>query len=220
MLLQPGPILVTPLFLMISSNHMQRTPIIIILTTPHQHHVLHHPTPHNINTPWLIIIHQLNPTRTIKIVFIIILPNFIPTYITTCPCPMLFITPLLTIMLAIFFCQLRNNANPNPWHTTNSCSIKDPTFIQHKGIRENVMQHKSIHGKINKNCNKNMDSPSTTNHPSPPTIPIARHALTLHQNTPSITFGLPDKLYPPSWWPLPGSPWCWRPESIHSWTHY
>ncbi len=31
-------------------------------------------------------------------------------------------------------CQLCNNINLNPLHTTESCPLKDPTFIQHKGI--------------------------------------------------------------------------------------
>jgi len=44
-------------------------------------------------------------------------------------------------------CELCNNQNPNPWHTTHNCPFKDPTFIQNTLIRENVMQHNTLYEK-------------------------------------------------------------------------
>jgi hypothetical protein len=66
-------------------------------------------------------------------------------------------------------CLLCNNQHPNPWHSTDQCPFKDPTYIQNKLIRDNVMQHNTLYGKINKNFIKTSDSPTTitntTQHP-------------------------------------------------------
>ncbi len=99
-------------------------------------------------------------------------------------------------------CQLCNNTNPNPWHTTENCPLKDPTFIIHKGIHENVMQHNSLHGKTNKQYNKNMDLPNNSNKPLPANLPTARQASLDddHPYQPNITFGSsdhPSNLLPP-----------------------
>jgi len=68
-------------------------------------------------------------------------------------------------------CRLCNNQHPNPWHDTNHCPFKDPTFIQNRLIRENVMQHNTLYGKTNKNYTKTMDTPNSTSKPLPATIP-------------------------------------------------
>jgi hypothetical protein len=59
-------------------------------------------------------------------------------------------------------CRLCNNQHPNPWHDTNHCPFKDPTFIQNCLIREKVMQHNTLYGKTNKNYTKTMDTPNST----------------------------------------------------------
>lgn len=95
-------------------------------------------------------------------------------------------------------CRLCNNNNPNPWHTTTTCPLKDPTFILHEGIHENALQHNSLHGKLNKNYKKK-DLPSNNNNALPAIIPAAHNAL-LHDNPcnhPSFTLGSSDQLSPP-----------------------
>ena len=47
-------------------------------------------------------------------------------------------------------CLLCNNQHQNPWHSTENCLFKDPSLIQNKLIRDNVMQHNTLYGKINK----------------------------------------------------------------------
>jgi hypothetical protein len=63
-------------------------------------------------------------------------------------------------------CRLCNNQHPNPWHTTDNCPFKDPTFTQNKLIWENVMQHNSLHGRINKKYSKDTDTSIPSLHPS------------------------------------------------------
>jgi hypothetical protein len=36
-------------------------------------------------------------------------------------------------------CLLCKNQHPNPWHATEQCPFKDPSLIQNKLIRDNVM---------------------------------------------------------------------------------
>jgi hypothetical protein len=36
-------------------------------------------------------------------------------------------------------CLLCNNQHPNPWHPTEQCPFKDPSLVQNKLIRDNVM---------------------------------------------------------------------------------
>ncbi len=74
--------------------------------------------------------------------------------------PMLKRPPQATLSSTSAKCRLCNNQHPNPWHTTENCPFKDPTFIQNKLIRENIMQHNSLHGRHNKNYSKDMDVPS------------------------------------------------------------
>jgi hypothetical protein len=64
-------------------------------------------------------------------------------------------------------CHLSANQHSSPWHTTDMCPLKDPTFILNKIIRERVM-HNNLYGKINKNYNKNMDIPSNNQPPPAP----------------------------------------------------
>jgi hypothetical protein len=68
--------------------------------------------------------------------------------------------PMATLPSASNKCRLCNNQHPNPWHVTENCPFKDPTFIQNKLIRENVMQHNSIYGRVNKHFSKETDIPS------------------------------------------------------------
>jgi hypothetical protein len=84
-------------------------------------------------------------------------------------------------------CKLCNNDHPNPWHTEDNCPFKDPTHILCKITRENVMQHNSVYGAINKSFTKLQDKISPTQRlPLTPTIicqrtnPTARFAM----NTP------------------------------------
>jgi hypothetical protein len=72
-------------------------------------------------------------------------------------------------------CKLCNNGHPNPWHTEANCPFKDPTHILCKTTRENVMQHNSLYGAINKNFSKSQDTSSTTQRvPTPPILPNTR----------------------------------------------
>jgi len=74
-------------------------------------------------------------------------------------------------------CRLCNNQHPNPWHTTDSCPFKDPTYIQNKLIRENVMQHNTLFGCINKNYTKDMDTSNNNTKPIRATLPrTVKHA--------------------------------------------
>ncbi len=82
-------------------------------------------------------------------------------------------------------CKFCNNLHSSPWHSTDHCPLKDPTFIVNKKIRENVMQHNNLYGKENKNYDKNIDLPHTSSLPSKATIPRIAHSATL--TTPNIT---------------------------------
>jgi hypothetical protein len=46
-------------------------------------------------------------------------------------------------------CLLCNNQHPNPWHPTEQCPFKDPSLIQNKLIRDNVLQPNTLDGKTN-----------------------------------------------------------------------
>jgi hypothetical protein len=76
-------------------------------------------------------------------------------------------------------CKLCNNLHSSPWHTTEMCPLKDPTYIDNKTIRENVMQHNNLFGKINKNYNKNIDLPTPHPKPSKAIIPSQAHSATI-----------------------------------------
>lgn len=65
-------------------------------------------------------------------------------------------------------CHLSANQHSSPWHTTDMCPLKDPTFILNKIIQERVIQHNNLYGKINKNYNKNMNIPSNNQPPPAP----------------------------------------------------
>ncbi len=84
-------------------------------------------------------------------------------------------------------CKLCNNLHSSPWHTTEMCPLKDPTFIVHKKIRENVMQHNKLHGRINKNYNKDLDLPTANTAPTKATIPTIAN---------SVEHLIPDTLHP------------------------
>ncbi len=86
-------------------------------------------------------------------------------------------------------CRLCNNNNPNPWHTTATCPLKDPTFIQQEGIHENVLQHNSLYGKLNKNYIKKRIYSLTTTTPYQPSY----QQLTMPScmNTPAVILFLP-----------------------------
>ncbi len=81
-------------------------------------------------------------------------------------------------------CKLGNNGHPNPWHTEANCPFKDPTHILCKTTRENVMQHNSLHGAINKHFSKHQVKtvPSTPRPPPTPTTPTGR------TTTPTVCF--------------------------------
>jgi hypothetical protein len=67
------------------------------------------------------------------------------------------------------------------------CPLKDPTFIVHKKIRENVMQHNKLPGCINKNYNKDLDLPTANTAPTKATIPTIAN---------SVEHLIPDTLQP------------------------
>jgi hypothetical protein len=100
-------------------------------------------------------------------------------------------------------CLLCTNQHPNPWHSTEHCPFKDPTYIQNKLIHDNVMQHNTLYGRINKNYTKSSESPSsivpTKHHPQHKIAKTANLQLpTLDDNpTPitSNTFELPEQSY-------------------------
>jgi len=83
-------------------------------------------------------------------------------------------------------CRLCNNQHPNPWHSTDQCPFKDPTYIQNKLIRENVMQHNTLYGRINKNYNKNMDNPINQNKPPKATIPTTAKVADIFPDPPTL----------------------------------
>jgi hypothetical protein len=66
------------------------------------------------------------------------------------------------------------------------CPLKDPTFIVHKNIRENAMQHNKLHGCINKNYNKDLDLPTANTAPTKATIATIAH---------SVEYLIPDTLH-------------------------
>jgi hypothetical protein len=108
--------------------------------------------------------------------------------------------PQATLPSASNKCRLCNNQHPNPWHTTDYCPFKDPTFIQNKLIRENVMQHNSLYGRVNKHYSKDTDITSITHRPSlitpPKTAKLAELQLpTLEASTNDID--LLDATYHP-----------------------
>jgi hypothetical protein len=89
-------------------------------------------------------------------------------------------------------CKLCNNQHPNPWHTESNCPFKDPTHILCKITRENVMQHNSLHGAINKKFSKLQDKPSTTSKgPIIPTI-LNNNNNNNKQNQPTVRFASTD----------------------------
>lgn len=102
-------------------------------------------------------------------------------------------------------CKLCNNLHSSPWHTTDQCPLKDPTFIINKKIRENVMQHNNLYGKTNKNYNKNIDLPTASNTPLKahiPTIANIAHSDSIitthppHDDQPILTPPLEDPFQP------------------------
>jgi uncharacterized protein YoxC len=79
-------------------------------------------------------------------------------------------------------CRLCNNQHPNPWHETQNCPFKDPTYIQNRLIRENVMQHNTLYGKVNKNYTKTMDTPNSVSKPLQATIPKTIKSADIEQH--------------------------------------
>lgn len=52
------------------------------------------------------------------------------------------------------------NQHPNPWHITEQCPVKDPSLIQNKLIRNNVMQHDTLSCRTNNKFLNKSTSPS------------------------------------------------------------
>jgi hypothetical protein len=62
-------------------------------------------------------------------------------------------------------CQLCYNKHVNPWHSTNQCPYKHPTYIIAKDVRERIMQHNALHGSENPNYTKTQDTPDAMKQP-------------------------------------------------------
>jgi hypothetical protein len=82
-------------------------------------------------------------------------------------------------------CRLCNNQHPNPWHMTDACPFKDPTYIQNRLIRKNVMQHNALFGRINKNYTKDMDIMINNKTPIKATLPRTAKTAIDNSNTPT-----------------------------------
>jgi len=73
-------------------------------------------------------------------------------------------------------CLLCNNQHPNPWNPTEQCPFKDPSLIKNKLIRDNVLQHITLYGKINNKLSLKLPtkpSPSPTQHPYQEIVKLA-----------------------------------------------
>jgi hypothetical protein len=100
-------------------------------------------------------------------------------------------------------CLLCNNQHLNPWHSTEQFSFKDPTYIHNKLIRDNVMHHNTLYGRINKNYTKSSPSPSSIttpiHHPQHNIAKLADLQLpTLDEDstpTDSVTHEIPELSY-------------------------
>ena len=80
-------------------------------------------------------------------------------------------------------CLLCNNQHPNPWHSTENCPFKDPSLIQNKLIRDNVMQHNTLYGKINNKLTTKLQPKLST----PPTQhPYKKIARVADLNVPTL----------------------------------
>jgi hypothetical protein len=95
-------------------------------------------------------------------------------------------------------CKLCNNLHSSPWHTTDMCPLKDPTFIVSKKIRENVLQHNNLYGKVNKKYHKDIDFPTTDLQPTKATIPVIANSAHSSNDTPSHTMIEHFDTYAPS----------------------
>jgi hypothetical protein len=79
-------------------------------------------------------------------------------------------------MKSIYFANLANKLHSSPWHSTDQCPLKDPTYIINKKIHKNVMQHNHLQGKISKNYHKGIGLPNASTHPTKATIPRIAHS--------------------------------------------
>jgi hypothetical protein len=103
-------------------------------------------------------------------------------------------SPTSNPIQSISRCKLCNNGHPYPWHTEENCPFIDPTHILCKTTRENVMQHNSLHGAINKKFSKNQDTLHNTNPQRPPPVPTI---LSTRKATPTVRFTTRTPSTPP-----------------------
>jgi hypothetical protein len=67
------------------------------------------------------------------------------------------------------------------------CPLKDPTYIINKKVKENIMQHNNLYGKVNKQYHKDIDLPTTNTKPTKATIPTVANSTHTTSISPSAT---------------------------------
>jgi hypothetical protein len=65
------------------------------------------------------------------------------------------------------------------------CPLKDPTYIINKNIRENIIQHNNLYGKVNKQYHKDTDLPTTQARPTRATIQTIANSAHTSSTIPS-----------------------------------
>jgi hypothetical protein len=83
-------------------------------------------------------------------------------------------------------CQLCDNKHPNPWHKTTNCPFRVPAFVEQKATCERVLQYNNIHGRINPDFNKALDtsaSPLCSSSYPRPNIPVTANSATVTIDT-------------------------------------